>query len=340
MRRTSLFFLLLFLGGWTFIFADKVVLFPGLMKPGMMTIDKDRLYIADGATVYIYSVKDFSLEKKFGKIGEGPGEFLIAPQFTYTNVDVKILPDRILVNSLSKMSYFTKDGKFINEMKPATWLWYLTPLGKNFVGRRTIVENNLRYHLVTLIDANFKDTKEIYREVAFYQLNKTLDPVGRRTAVFHVYNNKLMVDDKDKGLIYIFDVNGKKIKTISHPFKRVKFTKAHEKKLIEFFLGDPVIRPQYEATKHLVKFSSYFPYIWDHRPANDKIYVLTYEEQDGKNKFYIFAMNGTFLKTSLMEMPQIDAERPYPYVIANEKLYQMVENEKEEEWELHIKEFR
>lgn len=340
MRRTNLFVLLLLLGCWTFIFADKAVLFPGLMRPGMMTIDKDRLYIADGATVLIYSLTDFTLKKKFGKAGEGPQEFQIAPQFTYPHVDVKILPDRILVNSLSKMSYFTRDGKFIKEMKPAIWGWYLSPLGKNFVGRRTIVENNLRYHVVSLIDGNFKGSKEIYKELAFYQANKTLNPVFRRTAIFHVYKNKVIVDNKDKGLIYIFDVNGKKIKTISHPFKRVKFTKAHEKKLVEFFLSDKYIRPQYEATKHLVKFSSYFPYIWDHQPANDKIYVLTYEEQDGKNRFYIFAMDGTFLKTSLMEMPQMDAEHPYPYVIANEKLYQLAENEEEEEWELHIKEFK
>jgi hypothetical protein len=340
MRRTTMLILLLLLGCWASIFADKVVQFRGLMRPGMITIDKDRIYVADGVTVLIYSLTDFTLKKKFGKAGEGPREFQIAPQFTYPNIDVKILPDRILVNSLSKMSYFTKDGKFIEEMKPAIWAWYLTPLGKNFVGRRTILENNLRFHVVLLIDGNFKDVKEIYREVAFFQANKTLDPVFRRAAIFHVYNNKVIVDNKEKGQIYIFDVNGKKIKTISHPFKRVKFTSAHEKKLIEFFLSDPVIRPQYEASKHLVKFSSYFPYIWDHQPANDKIYVLTYEEQDGKNKFYIFAMDGTFLKTSLMKMPQIDAERPYPYVIANEKLYQLVENEEEEEWELHIKEFK
>jgi hypothetical protein len=322
------------------MFADKAVLLPGLMRPGMMAMDTDRLYVADGVTVSIYSLTDFSLKKKFGKAGEGPREFLIAPQFTFPHVDIKILPDRILVNSIRKMSYFTKEGKFINEMKPATWLWYLTPLGKNFVGRRTIIENNLRYHLIVLIGANFKNTKEIYRETAFYQVNKTLDPVGRRAFVFQVHNNKVIVDDQDKGLLYIFDVNGKKIETISHPFKRIKFTAAHEKKLIEFFLSDPVIRPRYEATKHLVKFSSYFPYIWDHQAANDKIYVLTYEEQDGKSKFYIFSLEGTFLKTSLMEMPQIDAERPYPYLIANEKLYQLVENEEEEEWELHIKEFK
>jgi hypothetical protein len=341
MRRFNLFALLLLLGCVSILFADKLVLLPDLLKPEQIIHDNDQLYIADGATVLIYSITDFSLKKKFGKAGEGPQEFLLAPQFTYSHADLKLLPDQILVNSVSKMSYFSKEGKFIRETKVTNWAWFLTPLGKNFAGRRTIIENNFRYHIIILLDSNFKNIKEVYRETAFYQPNKTLDPVNRRFAVFNGYNDKLIVDDKSKGLLYIFDANGEKIKTINHPFKRVKFTEAEKKKAIDFYLSDPYIRPQYEATKHLVKWSEYFPYIWDHRPDNNKIYVLTYEQENEKYKFYIFDMNsGKLLKTAWVTMPRINAEIPYPYTIARENVYQLVEDEEEEVWALHVKELR
>jgi hypothetical protein len=42
-------------------------------------VDKNQLYITDGASVFIYSLKDYQLQKKFGKRGEAPGEFLVDP---------------------------------------------------------------------------------------------------------------------------------------------------------------------------------------------------------------------------------------------------------------------
>jgi uncharacterized protein YlbG (UPF0298 family) len=73
--------------------------------------------VTQEATVFIYSLKDFKLVKKFGKAGEGPREFRILPQLPL-NIDART--DQIIVNSFGKVSYFTKQGEFIKEVKTLT----------------------------------------------------------------------------------------------------------------------------------------------------------------------------------------------------------------------------
>ena len=46
-----------------------------LSRPSMFLVEFERIYILEDATVYIYSLKNKNLIKKFGKAGEGPGEF-------------------------------------------------------------------------------------------------------------------------------------------------------------------------------------------------------------------------------------------------------------------------
>ena len=46
-------------------------------KPQMMAISENYFLITEGSTIFIYSTKDFSFVKKFGKAGEGPREFKI-----------------------------------------------------------------------------------------------------------------------------------------------------------------------------------------------------------------------------------------------------------------------
>ena len=57
-------------------FAAKITTFPDLLKPGRLLVDGKQIFITEGITIRIYSLEDFSLQKKFGKMGEGPREFL------------------------------------------------------------------------------------------------------------------------------------------------------------------------------------------------------------------------------------------------------------------------
>jgi hypothetical protein len=96
----------------TIAFAEKLAVFPDLKRPRSIIIDHDRMYIPDCPEIYIYSLKDFKLIKKFGRAGAGPGEF----RPTVIHFKINVQPDYIFVNSTNKASYFTKEGNLIREM--------------------------------------------------------------------------------------------------------------------------------------------------------------------------------------------------------------------------------
>jgi hypothetical protein len=68
MKRRYLPFFLLFVS--SLVFAGRVIPLPGLLKPQRIYIDQEQCFITEGATISIYSLKDFKLQKKFGKRGD------------------------------------------------------------------------------------------------------------------------------------------------------------------------------------------------------------------------------------------------------------------------------
>ena len=128
------------------VLAVKIVPLPQLQKPNALAVDDNQLYIADGTSIYIYSLKDFSLKKKFGRDGEGPKEF---KRKIYV---IDIQHDYIVVNSLGKISYFAKDGKFIKEMRTPPQHIRFRPLGEKFTGVGTFVEDQVMYQGINIYD--------------------------------------------------------------------------------------------------------------------------------------------------------------------------------------------
>lgn len=339
MKRLSLLAVMLIITGLGL--GAKVVPMPDLLKPDDILLDKDYMYVVEKTTVSIYSLKDLKLVKKFGKQGSGPQEFHIAPIGQFNFVDVHVLPDRLLINSVHKISYFSKNGDFISEKKLKFWPRYLTPLGKGFAGRYEGAENNIYYHTYLIVNENMEMPQLLFKDRNFFQPGQNLRINSRRPSHFLVHDDQLLIEEKEKGDIHVFDATGKKLYTIDHPFKQVPFTKEDEKNLVDFFMADPVIRPQYEATKNLTVFDPYFPFIWRMAAVDHKLYVLTFEKQGDKRNFYIFdlAQKGKFIKTVFLPVTQMDGEKPYPFAIAPGKIYNMLENLDEESWELHITDF-
>lgn len=62
------------------IFPGKVAVLPEVKRPAFdIIVDNNELFLVECATIYIYSLTDFKLKKKFGRRGEGPGEFKVHP---------------------------------------------------------------------------------------------------------------------------------------------------------------------------------------------------------------------------------------------------------------------
>ena len=103
--------------------------------PEFLEIDDEQFYVTQRGEVYIYSFKDFSLKTKFGKTGEGPQEFKLGDGGQ--GLTVFSYEDFLLLNSIGKISFFTKDGKYIKEMRTSSSVQApasFQPAGKGFAG--------------------------------------------------------------------------------------------------------------------------------------------------------------------------------------------------------------
>jgi hypothetical protein len=326
--------------------AEKVVPFPQLGKPNSITVDKNHVYITDQGSIAIYSLENFKLERTFGRQGEGPGEFRLLPQ-DKIGLRIALLDDYILVNSPYRVSFFSKQGEFKNQIDLTDlegWRQFLKPLGKKFVGNKRLRVDNMLYLTINLYDPQgLQIEKEIYRKEYYGQMGDIPDCLAlampmkdesRRGALYQVYNNHLFVEGKNNE-IHVFDQSGKKLYTIVPDCEKIKIPESFKQEVLAFFEKRyPTI---YRIAKQKGKFPEYFP-IRNFHVDDNKLYVLNFKNQEGKSEFYILDVKGKFLKKIMIPFEEAEFLQAYPYTISNEKCYQLIENLDTEEWELHINE--
>lgn len=332
MKRISLPLFLLFVS--SFVFAGQVIPLPGLLKPQRIYIDQEQFFITEGATISIYSLKDFKLQKKFGKRGEGPGEFKESGE----GIKLEFKPENIIVISYGRISYFTRDGQFIKEARISNPRRFeFQELGSGFVGTELTVEKKGVFFTVNLFDKNLKKGKEIYRfKHPFYPRSKPINPVFLRTSTYYVYREKIFYDDED-GIIHVLDSSGKELYSIRHRYERVKVKDIHRNRYLMFWKLD--LKPEYDAFKDRLRFPAAFPPIRNFHIIDNKIYVITYKEKYNRCKMLVFDMGGKLLKEVFVSLVDINMLIPAQYnyyTIHEDKLYILWDNQETEEWELHV----
>lgn len=325
----------------SFIFAEKVLDLPELNRPFFIRMDDERLYITDGPTISIYSLKDYSFVKRFGKSGDGPREFRVNPNRSAGSVVIALGPDYILANSLTRIAYFKKDGTFIKERKTSIPGGRLQPIGNNFVGESFIQDNNKIYMVKNLHDSNFKFIKELHRRENFFQQEGDLNPFYSTPTRCQIYDNKIFINGTEEDVvIHVFDSSGNKIYNINHRCVKTKVTEEYEKGIRNWYRTYLGVRRSYNLVIDRLKFPKYFPAIRMFHVANQKVYVLTYLKKNEESEFLIFYIKGKFLKKIVVPLAEKDERLYYPYTIGNGKIYQLIENEDEEVWELHVAEIK
>lgn len=332
-----LIFVLFVTGG--FLFARKnVVPLPGLMKPGSIIIDGGQLIITDGPTVCIYSLNDFKLRKKFGKVGEGPREFKIHPNLNRGGVAIALQSDSILVNSIGKVSFYTRDGNYKDEIKTGRASGNLFPIGERYTGIKTTQDaKGVEYITINIFDSDFKQLKEMYRRVSWDE-SKRLNPVTfTQFPMIYVSGRKIFVDgEKDTGDIHVFDHEGKKLFSVRHDYKTLKFTRKDKDRYVKFFNNSPSYKGFLQNFSKIIKFPSSYPIIRYYHVAEGKVYVVTFLREDSKRECFIFDTHGKFLKRVWLPLEEMSPLNFYPYTTHDGKLYQLNENLDTEEWELQI----
>lgn len=349
MVKKSVFFVLsIFLA--SLVFSAKMGTLQEVMKPDNITVQGDELYVVEGATIYIYSLEDLKLTRKFGKKGEGPGELLIVPGIPNK---INVSGDYILAETLNKITYFSKKGELVKEKKRMSPLSFgFIPIGKNFVGiKQQTNEKGKVFSSICIFDPGLNEIKELHRQKWVQQRG-----VGGKVSLdmvmdfihYKVYDNKIFVEESPKGLlIEVFDYKGNKLYQVEKDYEAVKVTDKIKEEIIDRFKEDPAIKMQiteeggWNALKKQISmnFPDTFPAVQDIGISNDKIFVQTFKQVNGKEEYVIMDLKGkiikkgyapTFERTPLLARI-LGAKL---HTIANGKLYYLRDNIDEEKWEL------
>jgi hypothetical protein len=349
-KKINFFVLLLFLAG--FLFSTKVGTLTEVLKPDNITVLGDELYVVEGATIYIYSLKDLSLIRKFGKAGDGPGELQALPAVPNK---IAVSTDFILAEAPNKLVYFSKDGKFIKEKRKVNVLTIgFLPIGKNLVATKQVVgEDKTFYTCICIFDPDLKEIKELCRQEWIQQglpPGKTVLDMVMDFTNYRVYDDKIFIEESDKGfLIEIFDSKGNKLYQIEKDYEKILVTGKDREEAVTRFKEDPYIKTQstqfggWNELKKLfsMDFPETFPAIQDIGISDDKIYVQTYKKKNGKEEYVVMDLKGKFIKKTYISafegtpmLARLMGAKAH--TIANGKLYYLKDNIDEEEWDLYI----
>jgi hypothetical protein len=317
------------------VLTAKVIPMPDLVNAERLLVDDTRMYVSEGFSVYIYSLTDFQLKKKFGKKGEGPREFIVEPPVPLI---INLREDNIIVTSRGKISIFSKDGNFINETRiPIAFVFFIKPLADRFTGFGITAGDDQKYYrTINIYDSKLVRVKEVSRTLHDFQAPGQ----GFNAFVpwaYATYDNKIFIPWKTEFCIDVFDSKGDFLYSVKQKYENIKITRHHEKDFEDSIKADPNTKEFYEQMKPF-HYPKYFPAVLDIRVTDNKIYAITYKNENHKNECFIFELNGKFLKKTFLNLHKLDANSHYPFDIKNGKVYQLLENEDMEGWDLHITE--
>jgi hypothetical protein len=333
------------------LFAALVGSLPEVMKPAMIVVQGDRLYVSEGCNFFIYSLDDLKLLKKFGKKGEGPGELLELPFFPNK---ITVLEDQLFVTGIGKAIAFSKEGKFINEFRTHQLVFQMFPVGKNFVAKEMgpAADKKSRDLVVTIYNPEMKKIKELYRQrwVSQGQPPRMEVDMILDFASVAIADDKIFVEKSPEGfIISVYDSNGNPLYEIKKEYEKREVTSADKEKAEKKLQEDPSVKNDlkdiggWKEFKRMSTFNypDYFPPIKDIEISGDRLYVMTFNEKNGKDEYIVMDLKGKVIKKIFIPgflegsvLGQISGSKLYS--ISKGNLYYLLENEDDEEWELYV----
>ena len=348
MKKTiNLILLVLFLLSAHPVFPGNGRILSGVLKPEMIRVYDNEFFVVQGAEVLIYSLKDLGLKTKIGRQGEGPGELKVTTNW-YNNVTV--FADYIFIDGMDKIVFFSREGKLIREQKKTIGISRMVPVGKSYAAvNLTHFEKKIQYQCLYLYGEDLKQLKELARQESPVQSASMKTEMIPDVLNFSVWQDKVFVEKSREGFVIdVYNIYGKKLYQVKKEYKRTPVTEAHKKAAIEKFKNDPFIKQiGYEEFKKVSKpvWPDVFPAIRNITVSENKIYLRTHNEQEGKEEWFILDLKGNLLKKEFL--PAVESAPLMAHLLGvkyftihNNIFYYIKENEDREEWELHTEKIK
>lgn len=310
------------------LFGERLTTFPQLSNPELIKVGENLICINEGAMVYLYDLNDFKLIKKFGGKGEGPGEFS-------SNLEINILKEKIMIESQGKLSFYSFKGDLIKEMRRLPKYRSLKLVEDRYVAASGILSNEVYHSIAIILDADFNELKTFYQDEARYHQQKQVTNFSTAW-YFDVSEKKCFIVGSADFKIDVFNKNGDPLYTISPKYDRVKVSQEFINAWFERIKKKSGME-RYNYVKKRVRFPEFFPAIRDLIVDNGHVYVLTFRRDQEKSECFIFDLEGKLVKRTFLPLKPLGYFPDVfflPYCIKNNYLYQLIDNEEEEVWEL------
>jgi len=311
-----------------------------ILNPDSIFVSKEKIYITEGATIYIYSKKNIKYLGKFGKKGEGPGE-INGSRMGRVSFTINTVGNSIFIHNRSKVIFYTKDGQFIREKRLAGGIIRgLLPVGNNFVARSfKIGKDRSRTESISIYDKNFKKISEVtgkaekkFERGSFFKIYFEVSIFNMRSS-----ENRIFLNNTKEFIINKYDQNGKNLKPIIIKYDLINVSVNQKSKIKNYYKNESRFSKFWERIKTRFDIANQYPAIKKFFVSNNKIYIQTYKRTPKGDEFYILdTNNGKVLNKRIFPIGIANIIEDFPYYIDGKKIYNLLENEDEEEWELVI----
>lgn len=324
-----------------FIASTELVELPDLTRPSIFLVNQERAYILEEASVYIYSLKNTKLLKKFGKAGEGPQEFKYDASGGRP-LSMSFFKNQLIVNSEMKMSFFDLDGNYIKENK-VTVDRLLFPVDGKFLGIGPTADGNKKMFIgFTIYDKNFKSPNVIF--LSDFEMSSQPKLILPATSFTYnpVYNKKIFANvNANEFRIDVFNIEGKKEYTIEKKYPKINIPASFREKALEFFKKSPRFKNAYEVVKKILRIREYYPPIRDLQIKDDLIYALTFKRKGDLWELIKLDLKGNEKGRTFIRLNEYEYFTWYPifYSVYKDNVYTLVEDEDEEIWKVYVAKF-
>ncbi len=297
-------FVLQILGIAASVSAQTMVVLPDMRQPHQVAVEGNDLYVFDEAdySLHVYTISPFVPKLKIGQKGDGPRDFKYLPL-------VSVQPESLTCTDFTKIIWYSKKGEFLKAKEFSALKDFdinsemlLIPVKGNFL--RITADHEKFKRRVFLLDPAFQTIKQLYEGPFIWMQGSATDV---RTDTVSV-QGLIVIADTESFRLTIFDDQGTLLRTID---KSPEVEKVQGRALLHQFCV-----------------------------SDSKIYATTYLKKDGLTEMLVLDLEGRLLMRLFLPLPSIRPERGVLrydlFTVANDKLYEIVQNKGTGQWELLV----
>jgi hypothetical protein len=326
--------------------AEKIVPLNEIIDAYIVRVGHGRVFVVDREDLAVYSLDDFRFLGRIGRKGQGPGEFEMLQ-------DLDILPDGLLVRSMNKIHYFSKDGVFERAVVIPSQRYggYPVPFGNRFVWFYGDFQEDgsLGPPKGHLCDENLNPIKDVFGEApgspppppppipgAGSPGKKRDVPMIFDFFSYRTEDDKIFIADSRQGLsISVFNNKGDFLYEIRHEVNRVKVPAGYK---------DDILKKQPPTARYWASFNpvvpQFFPIFFGFKIDGGKIYAIATEQKDNFHEIIVMDLAGKILRRSygfpLAPNWFAIASTNLRFDIHQDKIFYLEYNDAAERFELHI----